>query len=183
MIEKSKQVPCWILESCGTAHGPDTRNQRNCVVRDEVFGETFALQKSAERRLVCIIASSHEYVGASMKAANLEEEAPEGDVKDSLWLSENSRKAASSDKGQTALSASNAHAHFGWMHLDAEFSEEAAQEGIGLVVVNDETAIYLQWFLAIPGQGVGMGVATKTVVGFKEGHLVGPGKKVCSGEP
>ena len=110
-------------------------------MRDEVLAEAFAAKEVAVRRLVLVVRRTQERRRAPVKTFHLDEHPQELPVDQTPGLREQTAHAPAAGVLETASVATHAHAHLGAPHLHAELGEQPAQQGIGDVVVHDETAV------------------------------------------
>ena len=145
---------------------------------DEVVGEAVPVQEVAVGlRVVGRLLALEEGEREPLVPLDRGQQAQEARVGDPSSLREDAGRAASTGVLEAAPVAVDAHAHLGGMHLDVELGEQAAQQGIGAVVVHDESAVDRMLV-----DLVGVGVAAEAVVGLEQRDVAVASQDVGGGE-
>ena len=144
--------------------------------------ETLAAEELAVGRQVIGGGGPQEGSRSPVESPDLPQHLDELRVEQAARLGEYAAQPAAACVLQSAPIAPHAHAHPGGTHRDAEFAEELAKPGIGLVVVDDEPAVDRVTPAIRAGHVVGVRVTAEPVRRLEENDVMGAGEKVGSGQ-
>ena len=173
MVEESEQVSGRIVQRGTGAHRPHARHERHRVQPHERVGEAVAAEELPVGGLIAVVGPVQERVGPHLEALDLRP-GPTGSgdrAPGAGWA--NTPFAPRPPANSTPLRSS-------WMLMlisvgrvsNAQFAEQPPQVRIRAVVVDDEPGVDREHVAGGIGDVVGVGMATETILGFVEGHLV-----------
>ena len=182
VVEEAEEVPGGVVQRGTGAHRPHARHERHRVQPHERVREAVSAKELPVGGLIALVGPLQERGGPHLETLDLDEDRHEAGIERAARLGEHTTRTTPACELDAAALVADAHAHLGRARPNAELAEQPPQVGIRAVVVDDEPGVDREPVAGGVGHVVGVGVATETIVGFVEGHLVLLREHVGSGQ-